>query len=103
MEISKTEGKTVLKTCSKCLVEKSLDEFYRKGSRIDSWCKFCKKKKRRANYIVGKNELNKGELERLKLFLKTVTAYEVKQFRAINEKLRAIIESISETMQPENI
>lgn len=79
------------KVCTKCLVEKDTLEFYRKGNRIDSWCKECKKKKRRAKYLVGLNELNKQDFNRLKLFVKLMTSRQAQGLESINKELRNII------------
>lgn len=38
------------KCCTSCNVEKSNDEFYSKGNRLDSICKSCKKERSRADY-----------------------------------------------------
>lgn len=43
------------KQCVTCLQEFLLTEFYSKGSRLDSSCKSCKKKSRRASYSSSKN------------------------------------------------
>lgn len=44
------------KTCSKCRDEKPIGEFYKKGTRVDSACKTCQKEKKKAKYVVAKNQ-----------------------------------------------
>jgi hypothetical protein len=44
------------KLCSTCDQTKPLKEFYRKGSRTDSACKACQKKKKQTKYVAGKGK-----------------------------------------------
>lgn len=44
------------KKCSKCLVEKALEEFYLKRNQPDSQCKECKRSQRKSTY-VGKSTI----------------------------------------------
>ena len=81
------------KTCTKCLAQLSLDNFYRKGNRLDSWCKECKKKKRRANHLVSKNELNKTDQDRLNKVVKIAIEHEIHQLKEINKEILAFINS----------
>lgn len=39
------------KNCSKCGASKPQDQFYKMGSRVDSWCKSCKRATRRTKYV----------------------------------------------------
>lgn len=43
--------KTSEKSCTSCLKVKNLKDFYKKGSRYESICKECKKKKKRTTYV----------------------------------------------------
>jgi len=79
------------KDCTKCLVSKNKNQFYFKGSRIDSWCKECRKIKRRASYIVGKNELNKADLKRLKSFVKELITQEINSLNKLSLEISEFI------------
>ncbi len=89
--------------CTKCLVAKNIDEFYSKGSRIDSWCKSCKKTKRRASYIVGKNSLNKAELKRLKSFVRELITQELSSLNKLNSEISDFINSALNKTRPNSI
>lgn len=47
---------TSQKQCSKCNVVKPLSDFYSKGTRHDSACKECQKKKKQAKYVAERKQ-----------------------------------------------
>ncbi len=53
------------KRCTTCLVSKKITEFYKKGNRIESTCKECKKDKRRTTYVSKKDTDDFDRLFRL--------------------------------------
>jgi len=44
------------KQCFKCKENKSIEQFHKKGKRLDSWCKNCRNKKRKNVYQKKKKK-----------------------------------------------
>jgi hypothetical protein len=76
------------KKCTKCLVDLPLSEFYSMGNRVDSWCKECKKSKRRSKYVSTKSV---DTFDRLKRCLDLLYEVEKKELDAINERLEEMV------------
>lgn len=76
------------RTCTKCLVELPITEFYAMGNRVDSWCKCCKKQKRKTTYVSSKNENIFG---RIRSCFEIIHKIELEHFSEINEQLERMI------------
>ena len=76
------------KICTKCLADLPLTDFYSMGSRVDSWCKECKKSKRRSKYVSTKSV---DTFDRLKRCLDLLYAVEMKELTAIYERLERMV------------
>ena len=76
------------KACSTCGQAKPLNEFYSKGTRTDSACKACQKKKKQAKYVATRNE---DAIAGLKAVIGITTQGLGKRLRFEIEKLERII------------
>jgi hypothetical protein len=47
----------VTKTCTKCLADLPIDDFYSKGNRVDSRCKPCVKSTKKSKYVAKEQVL----------------------------------------------
>ena len=79
------------KICTTCLVEQPMSDFYSKGSRTDSACKSCIKKKRQTTYVASKNQLSPDDIERLKQTLDLLAEFELKRLERIEKELDDVI------------
>lgn len=77
------------KTCSLCNESKLPGDFYSKGRRVDSACKQCQKKKKKAKYVVSKG---KGLVDGLKGFIELSTSCLRKRIFSETEKLDKVIQ-----------
>lgn len=77
------------KTCSKCNQTKSITDFYKKGSVIDSHCKECKKSARRNSYV---SKTHTGNYETVRDFFTAYFADEIKKLDQIYKRLEKLLE-----------
>lgn len=78
----------IRKTCSKCNVKQSIDEFYKNSRYADgyvTWCKACKKSHARANPQINRNWVAKNQGNVLKTKQKYVEA-NIEKVRASKRK-----------------
>lgn len=54
----------LIKICSQCKEERDIDDFYKKGNRRYSYCRFCAKKYARKNYTENKERYKQGSKTR---------------------------------------
>ena len=85
-------NKTLLerKICTQCRAEKPATEFYRKGDRLESSCKECKRAKKREDYRLNLNVKGK---QRLCDVLGLVTGYRIAQIEATLSDVESLIET----------
>jgi hypothetical protein len=83
-------GKTIEpRQCLNCQELKSVDDFYKLGAgRLDSWCKKCKKAKRRSHYDLT-NET--GRYRNTVKLLAFIYEVEDKQLSLIDRQLEEIL------------
>lgn len=83
-------GKTIEpRQCSNCNEVKSVDDFYQCGAgRLDSWCKKCKKAKRRSRYDLAIETGNYRNTMKLLAFIYKV---EDKQLSLIDRQVEEIL------------
>ena len=74
--------------CTKCLVIKRIDDFYRKRNQWDTICKECKCAARRAKY-VSREKVN--EMETLIKFFDIMFDIEMKALKNLEKKCDRII------------
>jgi hypothetical protein len=84
------------KHCTSCGVEKSLEEFYSKGSRLDSQCKECKKERSRADYRF---KLGPRDKERLALLADTLLDFHLERQQQVIADIDALIARASARSQ----
>ena len=77
-----------VRTCTKCLVDLPVTEFYSMGNRMDSWCKCCKKQKRKTTYVSSKNSDIFG---RIRTCFEMIHKIELDQLNEINVQLERMI------------
>jgi len=74
--------------CTKCLVTFPIENFYKMGNRLDSWCKGCKKSKRRATYVDAKT---RDSFNRLKKIADIIYEGELKVLQRHCNKLQEMV------------
>ncbi len=83
-------GETLKKICTKCLVEKSSNDFYSKGNRLDSICKECKRSNRKAKYVSKKQC---DEFNSLTAFFEIIFDSEIEELKRLNQNCDRILRS----------
>ena len=73
----------VFKTCTKCGAVKQQTDFYKKGERLESICKECKKQKRRLDYRLTLTEKDKRRWA--KVMNTVLDFYIARQDKLLNE------------------
>lgn len=77
------------KNCTRCCAEKSSDEFYSKGNRLDSICKDCKKEKSREDYRF---KLGPRDRERVATLANVLLDFHLNRQRQLLSDIAALIE-----------
>lgn len=72
------------RTCTKCLADKSIDDFYSKGNRTDSRCKECVKSTKKSKYVAQEQRMR---IDSLYKFFELVTELEISALRRQTSRL----------------
>lgn len=79
------------RTCTKCLVTKTIHAFYSKGSRIDSRCKECVKSIKKTKYVAQEQRMQTDSLFK---FFELITELEVSALKIqtlrLDEEIRCL-------------
>jgi hypothetical protein len=86
------------KTCTTCLAELGIAEFYTKGNRLDAACKSCVKEKRRTTYLARQNELSKPDIIRLKSVVGLLADFELHRLDLLEKRFNRVIERIGNSI-----
>ena len=85
-----------IKRCTSCVAEKSHDEFYSKGSRLDSICKECKKERSRADYRF---KLSSRDRERLATLANTLLDFHLERQRQLISDIDMLVLTASKRLE----
>ena len=79
------------RACTNCGSKKPSDDFYRKGPRLESICKECKRTKRRFDYRF---QMSKGDSARLQKLTHIVLDHYIKEYAAMNDEIEKTIRTV---------
>lgn len=77
------------KLCTRCTETKSVADFYKKGSAIDSHCKECKKAARKNQYV---SKTNSNNYETTKSFLTAYFESEMQKLDQVYKQLEMLLQ-----------
>lgn len=77
------------RVCTSCALTKGSGDFYRKGDRLDSNCKECKRGSRRKRYISNNDKATFGRLIRI---VDLVYENEGKLLDLMGDRLNAVLQ-----------
>ena len=86
-----------IKTCTKCLQQLPLDDFYSKGNRVDSRCKSCVKSTKKSKYVAREKVLR---LDSLYKIFELISELEIS---AINKQIQRLDEEIKRCQRPQTV
>ena len=84
---------TAAKKCSWCGIKKPGSEFYKKGKRLDSECKRCKKDKRNNRY---KFHLTEKDISDFHAVANKILEYQLGVLKAYNSNLKNLLQVAEE-------
>ena len=85
-----------IKRCTSCGADKSRDEFYSKGSRLDSICKECKKERSRADYRFKLGPRDRGRIEAL---ANTLVDFHLERQHQLISDIDALVNAASKRLE----